>query len=139
MRHAIFIGSNPSASANSWEPFCISTKSGRTLHEWIKRANVEIIGMINVHSYPTPNNKPLTNTQIVSSLPNITAYLSMYRQNPPIVAVGKTAAKALTLLGIPFYELPHPSGMNRLCNDKEYVEEKLKGLSAYAERPIKSI
>lgn len=48
-----------------------------------------------------------------------------------IVALGKTAEKALTLLGIPHFAMPHPSGRNRQLNDPEYLSKKIKGLQNY--------
>jgi uracil-DNA glycosylase len=53
-----------------------------------------------------------------------------------IVALGKTAEKALTLLGYDFYAMPHPSGLNRKLNDKDYIEEKIKGLRDYINKPL---
>jgi uracil-DNA glycosylase len=48
-----------------------------------------------------------------------------------IVALGKTAEKALTLLRYNFYVMSHPSGLNRQLNDPKFVEEKIKGLREY--------
>jgi uracil-DNA glycosylase len=48
-----------------------------------------------------------------------------------IIALGKTAEKALTLLHIPHMAMPHPSGLNRKLNDKTYVEQKIKELVEY--------
>jgi uracil-DNA glycosylase len=31
--------------------------------------------------------------------------------------------------------MPHPSGLNRQLNDKEFVEEKIKGLANYLASP----
>ena len=50
--------------------------------------------------------------------------IKAYRENTPIVALGNNASKAL--LDIPHFKLPHPSGKNFQCNDKEFVEQKLK-------------
>jgi hypothetical protein len=37
-----------------------------------------------------------------------------------VVALGKSAEKALSKLKVPHYPMPHPSGRNRLLNDTEY-------------------
>ena len=49
----------------------------------------------------------------------------------PIIALGTQASLALTKLEIPFYKLPHPSGLNRLLNDKQFVDNKLKDCKHY--------
>lgn len=123
----IFIGSNPSAASIGLGAFDKSTKSGRTLYEWIDKAGITACLVLNLHNKPTPNNRPLKKSEIRAALINLEAVLSMYT-GTPIVAVGKAAAEALTLLRRSFYEMPHPSGMNRLLNDPKYIEEKIKGL-----------
>jgi uracil-DNA glycosylase len=78
----------------------------------------------------TVNNKPLTVKEIHSCLPALAttiANLKPYR----VIALGKTAEKALTLLRLQYYAMPHPSGRNRLLNDPKHVEEKIKGMRAY--------
>ena len=128
---AIFIGSNPSAASQGIGAFDVSTKSGITLHSWINRANIELYMFMNLHNKPTPNNRPLKKSEIKAALINLEAHLSIYH-GTPIVAVGKAAAEALTLLRREFYELPHPSGLNRKLNDAAFVEEKIKGLAKFA-------
>ncbi len=41
---------------------------------------------------------------------------------PKAIALGEKAAKRLKKLGVQHYRLPHPSGANRLLNDKRYEE-----------------
>lgn len=52
-----------------------------------------------------------------------------------IVALGKTAERALQMLGIEHFAMPHPSGLNRKLNDPEYVAEKINGLREYLSPP----
>jgi uracil-DNA glycosylase len=82
---------------------------------------------INVSNNKTEENRPLKVSEIKESLDPLMAEI-VIAEADKIVALGKTAAKALTLLGVDFYEMPHPSGRNRLLNDPKYVEEKIKGL-----------
>jgi len=69
----------------------------------------------------------MSSSEIHSNLATLSSQLAALAPNK-IVALGKTAAKALTLLHLEFYEMPHPSGCNRKLNNKEYVAEKIKGL-----------
>ena len=73
-------------------------------------------------------------SEIKASLPSLKDKIERLEAsmgNPKIVALGKTAEKALTLLQLSHFTMPHPSGLNRQLNDKNYVQEKLKGLKDY--------
>lgn len=50
-----------------------------------------------------------------------------------IVALGNKASEALK--DIPHFKLPHPPGLNRQINNKEYIKSKLKAYKMY----IKSV
>jgi len=56
------------------------------------------------------------------------AYANLYavhiRDKVKYVALGNNASDALGK--IPHFKLPHPSGMNRQINNKEFIEKKLK-------------
>lgn len=131
----LFIGSNPSSSSQNLVAFCRSTKSGQILNKWVQAAGIENFTTENVSIYPTPHNKPLTAKDLKFALPSLNARLWQYKEAPlnwRFVSLGVTADKALTMLGIEHYVMPHPSGMNRQLNDPEFVAEKIKGLASYA-------
>jgi uracil-DNA glycosylase len=126
MHTILFVGSNPSNASTCEVAFHGSTKSSKILTDWTR----DIQGMkvhINVLNEKTENNRPLKTSEIKS---NLTRLAEDIKATSPtrIVALGKTAAKALTLLQLDFYEMPHPSGRNRKLNDPAYVQEKVKGL-----------
>ena len=132
----VFIGSNPSHSAQTNNPFCLSTQSGRILASWCNKANIhnELISFINVQDTPTPNNRPLSLKEIRLNLDSLT--LKIQEAHPDyIISLGKTASKSLELIGLNFYEMPHPSLRNRKLNDLACVEEKIKGLYLYIYSP----
>ena len=123
----VFVGSNPSKrSSVSNSAFDLSTRSGQILASWIRDIDAPM-ALLNVSDNPTDKNRPLTSSELRSALPSLEDKLRHY-ENARVVALGKTAAKALNLLGITFYEMPHPSGLNRKLNCKIYVETMLKGL-----------
>ena len=134
---AMFIGSNPSNKTFKNSAFDMSTKSGITLNSWLDKLHISTVYFTNVYNWSTPNNRPLTKSQIVLALPSLKDYIDFYQENGfgkiKLVAVGKTAGIALTLLGVPFFELPHPSGLNRQLNDPNFIEEKLKDLKLFLE------
>lgn len=129
----IFIGSNPSIRSSSVLAFWEDSKSRLILDRWVSRLSLDdhhSIHFENVSNCPTEKNRPLKMSEIRSNLDRLNNIIddgNFYR----IVALGNTASKALTLLRIKHYSLPHPSGLNRKLNDKNYVEEKIKGLIEY--------
>ena len=137
----VFIGSNPSIKSGSVQPFWTDTRSRKVLSSWLSQLPSEYITCIrflNVFNIPTPNNRPLTASEIKNSLLRLGG--DLYMMNPDkIIAVGKTAEKALTLLrsklNFDFYAMPHSSGLNRQLNDPIYVEEKIKGLIEFITVP----
>ena len=126
------MGSNPSnASETDWA-FHGSTKSSQILTEWSK----DIGGCkihVNVLNKKTENNRPLKTSEIKENLERLAEDVRCCAPDR-IVALGKTAAKALTLLGLEFFEMPHPSGCNRLLNDKEFIAQKIKELTEFCNR-----
>ncbi len=127
----VFVGSNPSWASSVSKAFDMSTYSGRVLNGWTKElSGVDYFRYANVCDKPTPNNRPLKDSEIKDNIAQLNTWLESYG-NIKIVALGKTATKALTLLQLPFYEMPHPSGLNRQLNDPEYIAKKLKGLKEY--------
>lgn len=125
----LFVGSNPANASICETAFHGSTRSSKILTGWC----TNLQGMkvhLNVLNEKTENNRPLKKSEIKLNLERLASDI---RGCAPakIVALGKTAAFALTKLGVEFYEMPHPSGRNRLLNDPEYVSAKVKGLTEY--------
>lgn len=130
----LLIGSNPSNASVNNNPFDGSTKSCKILSHWISSIQGWTeIQLINVSDTKTPKNRPLKKSEIDESLPSLEKKISKYNPDK-IVTLGKTASKALTLLCLPFFELPHPSGMNRQLNDPEFIENKIKELQLYVKK-----
>lgn len=50
---------------------------------------------------------------------------------PKIVALGKMATWALDKIEMPYFELPHPSGLNRKVNDKAALQKMLADCKAW--------
>ena len=129
----LFVGSNPSNASTCDVAFHGSTKSSKILTEWCKDITIGKM-MINVTTTKTNNNRPLTNAEISDALPALKSAIEALSPCK-VVALGKTAVRALTLLHQAHYEMPHPSGRNRKLNDKAYEAEKVKGLVEYVHKP----
>jgi uracil-DNA glycosylase len=78
----------------------------------------------------TRANRPLTVKEIKDCIPRLKEKIDLMSPDK-IVALGKTAKMALTLLRLEFFAMEHPSGLNRKLNNKDYVEEKISGLREY--------
>jgi uracil-DNA glycosylase len=131
----VFVGSNPSWASTVSKAFDESTYSGRVLRGWTKQIEGDhLFRYANVCDTPTPNNRPLKDSEIKDHIDQLQVWLDSYGESK-VVALGKTAAKALTLLRVPFFEMPHPSGLNRQLNDPEFVAEKIKRLKEFILEP----
>lgn len=130
----LFVGSNPSNKSTCDTAFHWTTRSSQILTAWSK----DLTGIkchINVLNQKTEDNRPLKKSEIKLNLERLASDIKGLGATH-IVALGKTASTALTMLGVEYYEMPHPSGRNRLLNDPEYVVEKVKGLQEFcSERP----
>ncbi len=125
----LFIGSNPSQTATTTEAFSESTKSGRILRSWIDGIEGTIL-FDNIASYATENNRPLNKEEMALAQASLADRIK--EVNPDrLVALGKSAASVLTKLKLDHLEMPHPSGMNRKLNDRQYVREQISALKQY--------
>lgn len=127
--NVLFIGSNPSVASGDNSAFNRNTKSFKILQSWVQTINGTFY-YLNVSNNKTINNRPLKLSEIQGALNELESSIELIKPDK-VIALGKTAAKALTLLRYNFYEMPHPSGRNRLLNDKVYVQEKIKGLLVF--------
>lgn len=135
----LFVGSNPSNASTCDLAFHGSTQSSKILMEWRSHLSAEKLHIfINVLNKKTEDNRPLKKSEIKANLEQLSDRLESIKPEY-VVALGKTASDALTLLGRKHYAMPHPSGRNRKLNDPEYVKEKIKGLVEFCSTsPIES-
>lgn len=130
----LFIGSNPSCKSLTGSAFDEKTRSGKTLHEWMHKANIDTYLLDNIFHHATPGNRALTAEEKRSSR----LYIARLCKNSVVthvVALGKEATKELSAMNIEFLDMPHPSGLNRKLNDAVYVEEQMQRLRDYVSKP----
>ena len=108
----LIIGQNPSSKAGS--------TSLKNLYKWMDVLEVNNFSFTNVSTFCTPNNRPLKSSEY--QLNRLSTEACGYEK---IIALGKVASKALKKLNIDHFCLPHPSGLNRQLNNKEYITKVL--------------
>jgi uracil-DNA glycosylase len=126
----LFVGSNPSNSSLTDAAFHGSTQSSKILTDWCANIKNGFFVHVNVINKKTENNRPLSRKEIQDSLNSLKQNIAGIKPDR-IIALGKTASTALTLLQVDFFEMPHPSGKNRMLNDKQYVTQKVNDLVKY--------
>ena len=110
-----FVGSNPSIHDNGLD-FLGGTRSGKILQTWIDFLKISEFRFTNVSWMKTPKNRPLRKTEY-----QLNRLEEELKTATRIIALGRTAEKALDCLGITFFVLPHPSPANRLLNDPDFI------------------
>lgn len=114
-----FVGSNPSVHDNGTD-FLGGTKTGRILETWIDLLRIKEFRFTNVSWMQTVSNRTLKKSEF--ELDRLETEL---KSATKIIALGRTAQKALDCLGYTYFSLPHPSPRNRILNDIDYVFTRL--------------
>jgi hypothetical protein len=113
------VGSNPSPkNSNPLVPFW-GTKSYETLSKWLEFLGINKHGLLNVSNEVTSGKLPKITKE---DLFRLRTKLSGATK---VIALGNTASMALKQLQIKHFKLPHPSGRNRLLNDKAFIQLEL--------------
>lgn len=140
MRRVVFLGQNP-AQAGNGQPF-VGTMSGKTLDSWIEKMDLSgfDVSKDNVSMHVTMFNKTPSKTVVRRDRERVLEVIDGHI----VVCLGRISHRSVLEMislgmlspGTVVLNLPHPSGMNRKLNDKDYVEHALsecarliKGLS----------
>lgn len=94
----------------------------KRLENWMERVGVTYYGFMNVYNEQGSFKKTDIDYEYVSQCIN---------NQTTIVALGNVASEVLTKLDKDHLKMPHPSGLNRLLNNKEYEKQKLSELNEY--------
>lgn len=118
-----FIADKPTKTNVSQEVPLVGTQSYKTLLEWIGEMDIDIS---RVRMY-NQTDGPFSNTMSRVSLNK-----AVVLRQIAVIALGQKAATYLKKAGINnYFVLPHPSGRNRLLNDKHFVINKLMDCKKY--------
>lgn len=101
----------------------VGTESYRTLLRWCGEMDVDITRVRMYNQVDGPFDHTISRATL-----NKAIELGQIK----VIALGQKAASYLVKVGVnEFFILPHPSGRNRLLNDKEFVKEKLGACRKY--------
>lgn len=129
----VLVGSNPSTASLDDSAFAPGTRSRKILNGWLQGIDATF-NFINICNEKTYQNKPLSIAEIKKALPELSASISR-TQHDKLIALGVNASTALTLLQLPHYRAPHPSGRNRLLNNTDYVQSMIEQLRSFIDCP----
>ncbi len=117
----LFVGDKASKKNKDPNIPFVGTKSYKRLLEWIWRMDLDVTEIILANCHHVKE-YGFENYYYVET-PNMFIDVDEYCK---VIALGKNAAKYLKECGIEHHELPHPSGLNRKLNDKEYTAALLE-------------
>ncbi len=118
-----FVADQPSNKNLSPSVPLVGTDSYKTLLKWLGEMDIDIT---RVRFYNQADG-PFDNAMSRATL-NQAIKLGQIR----VVALGQKASQYLGKVGVEeYFVLPHPSGKNRLLNDKDYINNKLGSCRTY--------
>jgi hypothetical protein len=127
MIKVLCLGSNPSEASPDVSAFHPNTRSRVILDRWFKDLDVDI-HYGNIRDQSTPKNRSLRVSEIKESALSLPSKVEGYDR---VVTLGKSAALAAEIAGIKHYAAPHPSGLNRLLNNKAFVSRTIAEIKEY--------
>lgn len=113
MNYLIFVGDKPSSKNVSPSVPFVGTQSYKVLLDWIFRMNIDITNVMLVNKDQIP-------MWFLAADDETRLHRHTY------VALGNEAEKVLKDQKLTYFKLPHPSGRNRLLNDKSFIDSELK-------------
>lgn len=123
--HALvyFVADKPTKENASQDIPLVGTQSYKTLLEWIGEMDIDITRVRLYNQVDEPFSKALSAASLNTAVKS---------KQIKVVALGQKAANYLLKCGIAdYFLLPHPSGRNRLLNDKEFLKIKLEACKNY--------
>lgn len=114
---AVFVGINPSSAGRSRSP------TVRRTQRW-----AEYLGISD-----QIQNCVLTPGPYCANMVDLDDLNERVRQYKKLVSLGKFPSGILAKIGRPHFVMPHPSGLNRLLNDREYEISMLTKCKEYLE------
>lgn len=97
------------------------------LYGWMDRCDVRYFGFMNLMPYIDQKNPSKEDVIIMTEV-------CRSDRNLKVLALGNKVSDVLTRLNIRHYKLPHPSGLNRLLNDKDYEDTVIRNCREFIGR-----
>ncbi len=106
----LFVGDKPSKANLDPNVAFVGTKSYTTLLKWIADMGLDPYNVVLINR---------TDRYFLKTLSNYIGY------GFPIITLGLKAKSDVEIFTQDFYAMPHPSGLNRQLNRKDYLDTKL--------------
>jgi uracil-DNA glycosylase len=118
----IILGDRPSRKNLDKSIAFVGTKSYKKLLEWIYNLDIDINDSVlcNINQIKQYDFAPSTGYIETKNLS------AEYCEDDQFIVLGRNAEKVAKRLGVNYFYLPHPSGLNRKLNSEEYVKNILK-------------
>ena len=113
----MIVGINPSSSKRV-DP-CITLKR---LYRWTDALSIQFFSFVNCIGRPGPYSNKDVDCEFL---------MKCAKGYDKVIALGGFPSHALKKLGVDHFMLPHPSGLNRKLNDREYEKRVLEECSEY--------
>lgn len=117
-----FVADKPTKGNLSSKVPLVGTSSYKTLLKWCGEMNLDVTRMRMYNQIDKP----------FDGMSGISLNTAIKTNHIKVIALGGAAKKYLLKAGIEeFFILPHPSGRNRLLNDKKFVKKTLEQCQDY--------
>lgn len=113
----LVVGINPSSSQRAGKSVTI-----KRLHKWTDELGIGYFSFTNVVSFPGKFTEADVDYESLESI---------CKKYDKVIALGNFPSKVLAKIGINHFMLPHPSGLNRKLNDRNYELKVLGECNEY--------
>tara|TARA_X000001316_G_C918801_1_gene32936 strand:+ start:242 stop:619 length:378 start_codon:yes stop_codon:yes gene_type:complete len=121
MNKVLVIGHSPSRGRRTTQKQ--NNPTLKRLNRWLDACNVGIYSFTNLCASSATS---LKKGEICETMLH-----EIFKDYNKIITLGKEVKHYTNKMGYDFYELPHPSPLNRNLNDKEYEKDVIKGLQSF--------
>lgn len=111
------IGINPSGAPD------LPGRSMSRFRDWCNFLGLKYVSFTNLHWDENWNKK-------ISTV-DTSFLLSSIGDTDKVIALGSLPSTVLTRMGVEHFRMPHPSPLNRLINDRSYIDQKLQECREY--------
>lgn len=115
----LIVGHSPSPSSTKRK----GNPTLERLNRWLDACDVRI--------YSFTNLAPSSAGSLKKAEINDTMFHEIFKNYNKVITLGKEVKQYTKKMGYDFYELPHPSPLNRNLNDKNYEKAVIKGLQSF--------
>lgn len=115
----LVLGRNPSSKNLDWDTPFLGAPSYTRLKSWLRslRTDDRVFFLENC----TNQIKPSFNKNAIKKYVSKLCLTNIDK----VIALGNDAEKVCRAAGVSYFKLPHPSGLNRKLNGREYITEQL--------------